>query len=124
MKRKKFKLINKLSTFQQIMLLLKTRFTEYLLKDRFSSFLQVGDIVELQYVSPYNPDQNIGEPEIYTIEKLRILPNGNEMPTEPVIVIQVSKNEGKSTTECTIDRFKYIRHLYPDEKQIEKRINY
>jgi hypothetical protein len=125
MKRKRIKRIGELSSFQQLMLTIKTRLAEYFIQDRFSSFLQVGDIVELQYVSPYDSDQHIGEPKIYTVENIRILPNSHgERPTEFVIVFKLSYNEGKSSTECTSDRFKYIKHLYPDQKQIDKRCDF
>ena len=125
MKRKRINEINKLSAFRQLMLTIKTRIAEYFLQDRFSSFLQVGDVVEMQYVSPFDPDQNIGEPKVYTIENLRILPNSHgRAATEIVIVLKLSYNEGKATTECTSDRFKYIRHLYPDQKQVEKRCDF
>jgi len=125
MKRKRINEINKLSAFRQLMLTIKTRIAEYFLQDRFSSFLQVGDVVEMQYVSPFDPDQNIGEPKVYTIENLRILPNSHgRAATEIVIVLKLSYNEGKATTETTSDRFKYIKHLYPDQKQVDKRCDF
>jgi hypothetical protein len=117
------KQFHKLSAFHQIMMIIKNRFIYYFFKDRFGSFLQVGDIVEFQRINQHEPDQYIGGPTIYTIEKLQIVPNSHgERPTEVVIVIGLSYNDGKSTTECTLDRFKYIRHLYPNQEQIDKRI--
>jgi len=119
----RFKEFQKLSAFQQIVLILKNHLFCHFFRNRFGSLLQIGDIVEMQPVSPYNPEQNLGEPKIYTVEKLFIAPNAySDRPTEVVIVINLSYNEGKSSVECTIDRFKYIKHLYPNEKQIQKRL--
>lgn len=116
------KQFHKLSAFHQIMMIIKNRFIYYFFKDRFGSFLQVGDVVEFQRVNQYNDD--IGMPVVYTIEKLQILPNSHgERPTEIVIVISLSYNDGKSSVECTLNKFKYIKHLYPSQKQIDKRIS-
>lgn len=118
------KRITEFTKFDRWFFKLKNSIVELLIGRRFSSFLQIGDVVEFQPVSPYHPEQNVGDPKTYIIEYFRILPNSHaERPTEPVIVICLRTEDGRSSTECTIDRFKYIRHLNLSEKELKKRIN-
>jgi hypothetical protein len=93
-----------------------------MLRYRFGSYFLVGDVVEMEDANPFN-GQGLGTTKIYTIEKVYVAPNAHiDRPTEMVIVLKLSYNEGKSSIECTSDRFKYVRHLYPNEEQVRKRL--
>ena len=122
MKYKRFIPFHKLPAFQQIKMIVKNRLIQYLFKDRFGSFLQVGDIVNLLCVDSSDGNR-YGKIQEYTIEKLQIVPNGCDSPTEVVIVIALSYNDGRGSVECTLDRFKYLNHLYPSQEQVQKRID-
>lgn len=66
------------------------------------SFVAVGDVIEVLH---YN------KPEIYKVENFEVKMNGLYSPTEFVIYVVFSYNDGVSTIGCTSDSFKYIRHI-------------
>jgi hypothetical protein len=65
------------------------------------SFIAVGDVIEVE---------EYGELQVYKVEKFEVIMNGYP-PTEFVILVQFSYNDGISTIECTSDNFKYVRHI-------------
>jgi len=71
--------------------------------DRFiTSFVTVGDVIEVEHN---------GELRIYKVEKFEVISNSTCVPTEFVIHVKFSYNNGISSTECTSDKFKYVRHI-------------
>ena len=66
------------------------------------SFIAVGDVIEVE---------EYGELQIYKVEKFEVIMNGLYPPTEFVIQVQFSYNDGISNIECTSDNFKYVRHI-------------
>ena len=66
------------------------------------SFIAVGDVIEVLHY---------GESQIYKVEKFEVIMNSLYAPTEFVIHVKFSYNNGISSIECTSDNFKYIRHI-------------
>lgn len=66
------------------------------------SFVCVGDVIEVLHY---------GEKKIYKVEKFEVVMNGRYVPTEFVISVKFSYNDGKSYIECTSDKFHYVRHI-------------
>jgi hypothetical protein len=66
------------------------------------SFVAVGDVIEVLHY---------GEKEIYKVEQFEVIMNNLCAPTEFVIHVKFSYNEGVSSIECTSDNFKYVRHI-------------
>lgn len=66
------------------------------------SFVGVGDVIEILLW---------GEKEIYKVEDIEVKMNGLSLPTDFVILVKFSYNNGESGIECTSDHFKYVRHI-------------
>jgi uncharacterized protein YodC (DUF2158 family) len=66
------------------------------------SFIAVGDVIEVEHC---------GELTTYKVEKFEVIPNSLYGPTEFVIHVKFSYNNGVSSIECTSDNFKYVRHI-------------
>lgn len=79
----------------------------YMIPDNMWSFLQPGDIVELEFDIR----------RIVKIESIRIVPNSIDRPTDIVIVMKISFNQGG--IECTSNNFKYIRHVSAGEYNLQ-----
>jgi hypothetical protein len=66
------------------------------------SFVAVGDVIEVLHY---------GKKEIYKVEKFEVIMNSLYAPTEFVIHVKFSYNDGISSIECTSDNFQYVRHI-------------
>lgn len=66
------------------------------------SFIAVGDVIEVLHY---------GEKGIYKVEEFEVVMNSLYVPTQFVIYVKFSYNEGASSIECTSDSFRYIRHI-------------
>jgi len=66
------------------------------------SFVAVGDVIEVLHY---------GQKEIYKVEKFEVIMNNLYAPTEFVIRVKFSYNDGVSSIECTSDNFQYVRHI-------------
>ena len=66
------------------------------------SFVAVGDVIEVLHC---------GNLCVYKVEKFEVIMDGNYIPTDFVIHVKFSYNDGISSIECTSDNFKYVRHI-------------
>lgn len=70
------------------------------------SVVTVGDIIEVAYGG------FVHLREIVKVEEFEVVLNSDhERPIEWVIKVKFTSLDGKSSTECTSDKFKYIRHV-------------
>jgi len=72
--------------------------------DKFiKSFVAVGDVIEVEEANGFR--------YIYKVEQFEVVMNNLYPPTDFVILTTFSYNNGISSTQCTSDNYKYVRHI-------------
>jgi hypothetical protein len=71
-------------------------------KKTIQSVIKIGDVIEAEV---------LGVADIYKVEMIEVgLNNENVRPTDLVIKVKLSFNDGKSILTCTSNDITYIRH--------------
>ena len=68
------------------------------------SIVCAGDVIEVEEFGD-------GTRQIYKVEQFEVITNGLYPPTNLVILVTLSYNNGVSSTQCTWGNIKYVRHI-------------